>query len=127
MLYASSCSYYIHVPSQGNVWSARPDQLMDEEEAGRLVAFFGGDAAAERFNGRKPVLVCGLDAGTLEVAALGLDTACWKDASLEPKKLPKPPMVLLISGMAEARGGESSMTVAGIGYAALSSEPVSNC
>lgn len=48
--------------------------MLDEEEAGRLLAFFGGDAAAERFNGRKPVLVCGLDAGAVE--DLGLETAC---------------------------------------------------
>lgn len=51
------------------------------------------------------------------------------DASFEPKKLPNPPMVLLMSGRVEAGagGGESSITVAGIDFAPLGSEPVSTC
>jgi hypothetical protein len=52
------------------------DQALDDDEGGRLSRdFFGGDAAAERLSGRKPVL-----AGALGVVApadaRGLETAC---------------------------------------------------
>lgn len=83
------------------------DQALDDDEGGRLSRdFLGGDAAAERLSGRRPVF-----AGALGVAApdaRGLETACWMDASLDPKKLPNPPIVLLMSGIAETADGATS-------------------
>jgi hypothetical protein len=100
---------------------------LDEEEAGRLSrAFFGGEAAADRFNGRKPVLGCRSGAALED---LGFETAWCIDAILEPKKLPNPPIVLLMSGSADiGDDAESAVVATEVPFVALfGSAAVSTC
>lgn len=78
------------------------------EEEGRLLRLLlGGDAAADRFRGRRPVFVDAVVEGGTGAGDRGAETACCIDASLDPKKLPNPPRVLFISGMADGIGVES--------------------